>query len=56
MNKSGGISFLGLLQIALIVLKLVKVITCSWWVVLLPLEICVMLTITIILFIMWVNK
>lgn len=33
---SGGISFMGLLQVALIVLRLCNVITCSWWVVLLP--------------------
>lgn len=38
MNKTeGGISFLGLLTIAFIVLKLCNVIDWSWWWVLLPL-------------------
>jgi len=38
MNKTkGGISFLGLLTIAFIVLKLCNVIDWSWWLVLLPL-------------------
>jgi len=34
--SSGGIGFLGALTIAFIVLKLVGVITWSWWIVLLP--------------------
>lgn len=34
---TGGVSFIGLLQIAFIVLKLCGVIEWSWWVVLLPL-------------------
>lgn len=33
---SGGIGFTGLLQIVLIVLKLCKVITWNWWLVMLP--------------------
>ena len=33
---TGGIGFVGLLQIAFIVLKLCKVITWKWWVVMLP--------------------
>lgn len=32
----GGIGFVGLLQIVFIVLKLCKVITWSWWAVMLP--------------------
>lgn len=36
-SKSGGISFFGVLQIVLIVLKLVGVIGWSWWWVLAPL-------------------
>lgn len=35
-NVSGGISFLGLLTIVFIVLKLTGVISWSWWLVLLP--------------------
>ena len=35
-GKGGGIGFLGLLQIVLITLKLLKVIAWSWWVVMLP--------------------
>ena len=39
MNKrNGGISFLGALQIALICLKLIGIINCSWFIVLLPVE------------------
>ena len=37
MNKSGGISFLGLLGILFIALKLTGYIAWSWWLVLLPL-------------------
>lgn len=37
MNKSGGISFLGLLGILFIALKLTGYVTWSWWLVLLPL-------------------
>ena len=35
-DSSGGISFLGLLTIVFIVLKLTDVIDWSWWLVLLP--------------------
>lgn len=38
-NTSSGIGFVSLLAISFIVLKLCSVITWSWWVVLLPLEI-----------------
>lgn len=34
--SKGGIGFVGLLQIAFIVLKLCKVINWSWWLVMLP--------------------
>lgn len=34
--KNYGIGFIGLLQIALIVLKLIGVIQCGWFIVLLP--------------------
>jgi hypothetical protein len=33
---TGGVGFVGLLQLAFIVLKLCKVITWSWWAVMLP--------------------
>lgn len=46
MNKAGGIGFLGLLQVALIVLKLCSVITWSWVIVLTP--IWISLTITVL--------
>jgi len=36
-NNSSGVGFVGLLTIALIVLKLAKIITWSWWWVLSPL-------------------
>lgn len=36
-NSAGGIGFIGLLQIAFIVLKLCNVIDWSWWVVFSPL-------------------
>lgn len=35
-NNSGGVGFLGLLTIVFIVLKLVGIITWSWWAVLAP--------------------
>lgn len=38
-TAAGGVGFVGLLQIVFIVLKLCKVITWKWWVVLLPIEI-----------------
>lgn len=44
MNKAGGISFLGLLQVAFVVLKLCSVITWSWSIVLIPLWISLSLT------------
>jgi hypothetical protein len=44
MNKAGGISFLGLLQVAFIVLKLCSVITWSWSIVLIPLWISLSIT------------
>lgn len=38
-SSSGGIGFFGALQVALIVLKLCDVIHWSWWLVLLPISI-----------------
>lgn len=48
-TASGGIGFIGLLQIAFIVLKLCKVISWSWWVVMLPAIISVGLTVLVLL-------
>lgn len=50
-NQSSGIGFISLLAISFIVLKLCSIITWSWWVVLLPLEIPIAICI-IIAFIM----
>lgn len=55
-SSSGGIGFLGLLQLALIVLKFCKVITWSWWLVLVPLWFVIAFWIGIIIFICWLNK
>lgn len=55
-TKSGGIGFIGALQLVFIVLKLIKVISWSWWVVLLPIEISIALVILAIMFIIWENK
>ena len=43
-KASGGIEFFGVLQLILITLKLCKVITWSWWLVLLPIWIGIGLT------------
>lgn len=54
-SSSGGIGFVGLLTIAFIVLKLLNVITWSWWWVLSPLWISAGLVILILLGILiWV--
>lgn len=60
-NKStGGIGFTGLLQIAFIVLKLLNVISWSWWIVLLPLEIsaalCILIIIISVIYCGWLKK
>ena len=52
-SASGGIGFAGALQIAFIVLKLCKVITWSWFWVLSPIWISIVLVILIIVFIVW---
>lgn len=55
-TKSSGIGFTGLLTIAFIVLKLTKVIDWSWWWVLSPLWIGVVLFIVLgILFILFMS-
>lgn len=50
-NKTGGIGFFSLLQLAFIILKLCKVIDWNWFFVLLPAIICV--TIILIVFIVF---
>lgn len=52
-NSSKGISFMGLLQVALIVLKLCNVINCSWWLVFIPLYIDIVIIIAAIILIAW---
>lgn len=47
-KASGGIGFWGILQLILITLKLCKVITWSWWLVLIPFWIGIGLTVIII--------
>lgn len=51
-SSSSGIGFFGLLQVALIVLKLCKLVTFSWWVVFLPLWI-ELLIVVIIFILLW---
>lgn len=47
-KASGGIGFWGILQLILITLKLCKVITWSWWLVLIPFWVGLVITIAII--------
>lgn len=54
-SKNVGIGFVGALQIAFIILKLVKVINWSWWIVLLPLEIDVGIVVLAIIFLIIAN-
>lgn len=51
MKKESGIGFVGILQIAFIVLKLCKVIDWSWWLVLAPLwlDIAVIIVVSLII-------
>lgn len=55
-KASGGIGFTGLLQIAFIVLKLCKVINWSWFWVLSPTWISLILVILIVVFIVWIRQ
>lgn len=55
-TSRGGIGFWGLLQLAFIVLKLCKVITWSWWLVLLPFWVGLILVLGLIAFICWINR
>jgi hypothetical protein len=51
-SSRGGLTFLGALQIALIVLKLCGVIACSWFVTLLPIVIFVGIPLAVLLIIL----
>lgn len=55
-RNTGGITFMGELQLALIILKFCNVIKWSWWLVLLP--IWIELGVLVIMFgiLMWINR
>lgn len=55
-NTSGGIGFFGLLTIVFIVLKLTKVINWSWWWVLSPIWIWIILFIILFIIILIMQK
>lgn len=56
-NKSSSdFGFFGVLQLIFIVLKLCKLINWSWWVVLIPIWIELVLGIGLIAFALWINK
>ena len=55
-TNNTGIGILGVLLIIFIVLKLVGVVTWSWWIVLAPLWMEIGLLIIIILVIVWLDK
>lgn len=55
-NSSGGMGFFSVLQLIFIVLKLCKVITWSWWIVLIPIWIEVALIIILFILIYRVNR
>ena len=54
-KANGGIGFCGLLAIVFIVLKLTKVISWSWWWVLAPLWIPIVLAVTLSLVILFIK-
>ena len=58
MNKrgEGGIGIAGTLVLILMVLKIVGVIHCSWWVVFAPIIIDIILTIVILVNLEWWSK
>ena len=55
-NNGGGITFFGALQIVFIVLKLVGIIKWSWWLVLIPLWIDLLLVAIMIVWFIWITK
>lgn len=54
-SSSGGIGFVGLLTVAFIVLKLLGVITWSWWFVLSPIIITFVLCIAVVIVVILVK-
>lgn len=50
-ESNGGVSLFGVVQIVFIILKLVGVITWSWWLVLIPLWVSIALILISLLFI-----
>ena len=55
-SSSSGIGFFGLLQVAFIVLKLCHVINWSWWLVFIPLWICIAILVVCLLALFWIAK
>lgn len=55
-NNKNGIGFIGLLQIAFIVLKLCGIINWSWWIVFLPIIGSVALFIVLVGVFVWLEK
>jgi hypothetical protein len=55
-SSSGGVGFVGLLTIAFIVLKLLNVIDWSWWWVLSPIWISIIINIAIVIWIIFFYK
>ena len=55
-SSGGGMSLLGVLQVVFIILKLCKVITWSWWLVLIPLWIELALFFILFVIIFLINK
>ena len=55
-NKSGGIGMLGALQLVFIVLKLLNTITWSWWVVLIPLWIDLVVIVAYLIYLYYFMK
>lgn len=53
--KKGGIGFLGLLQIAFIVLKLCRVIKWSWWLVFIPTWISIFGFVILLIILTWIE-
>ena len=55
-SGSGGIGFVGLLTILFITLKLTKVISWSWWLVLSPVLLAMLLGVILIVVAVWASK
>ena len=55
-TTTGGVSTLGVVQIVFIILKLVGVISWSWWLVLAPTWICIVGAVVLSLIIIAINK